>query len=121
MNKFDQLNNKLNFLNGADFITSLAEGLSLGWLLLFLLELLRPGLVSVIWNLNLLLFMVFSLLVISLFFNNKTHKINSLVALIFAIILTLVTWQLVPLLIFKFIAPSAGIAMWLIFKNVQYD
>ncbi|MFH1112232.1 MAG: hypothetical protein V1712_04180 [Patescibacteria group bacterium] len=121
MDKFEQSTNKLKFLNGAEFIISLAEGFAVGWLLLFLLEQLHMGLVSVIWNLNLLLIITFGLLVVSIFFNNKSGKINSLAALIFAIMLTLVTWQLVPLAIFKFVALAAGIAIWLIFNNVKYD
>ncbi len=105
----------------ANLITVLAESLAWSWLLLFLLEQLRPGLVSIIWNLNLLLFITLFLLIVSLFFNTKTAKVHSLAGAISVIILTLVIWQLVPLLIFKFVALAAGIASWLIFYNSRHD
>lgn len=89
--------------------------------MLFLLELYRPGLVSTVWDLNLLLFFALVFLVVGLLVGSRTGKVHSLVAIISAILVALYLWQLLGNSWWALIAILAGVVVFFMFKYTYHD
>ncbi|MFH1866844.1 MAG: hypothetical protein ABIJ81_02050 [Patescibacteria group bacterium] len=102
-------------------VPALAESLFVAWWMLFLLELYRPGLVSTVWDLNLLLFFALVFLVVGLLVGSRTGKVHSLVAIISAILVALYLWQLLGNSWWALIAILAGVVVFFMFKYTYHD
>lgn len=102
-----------------DIIKSLGEGLIISWWLMLLLEFYRPGMVSTIWDLNLILVVALLCLVVGIILNHPTTLPYSFVSLLSAIIITVIIWNLQADPFIKMAAPVIGLLTWLIFRN--YD
>ena len=103
------------------FILALGEALLLSWWLLWLADLARPGLVSTIWNLNWLLLAALILVALGLILGAKTGRINSLVAIISGILITLIIWQGLGDFLITLLAPAAGLIIFVLFKFQNHD
>lgn len=103
------------------FIMALGEALLLSWWLLLLAELVRPGLVSTIWNLNWLLLAALLLFMVGLFLGGKTGHLNSLVAAISGILITIIIWQGLGDSLVVILAPVGGLIVFVLFKYQNHD
>src|SRR3989338_11118492 len=103
------------------FILALGEALLLSWWLLWLADLARPGFVSTIWNLNWLLLAALILVALGLILGAKTGRINSLVAIISGILITLIIWQGLGDFLITLLAPVAGLIIFVLFKFQNHD
>lgn len=114
LEQLQQINKKYR-----EFITFLGEGLIISWWVLLLLEFYRSGIVSTVWDLNIILILALLCVACGLVLNNQSLLPYSFVSLLSAGMIIVIVWNMDANIFVKIAAPVMGLLTWLIFRN--YD